>query len=136
MRLKGYVAFSKAMQARRANSSRTPTDQTYQPGLGAHLHADPGLLNRADEGEKLGYDMLAKNPARCRFTTLCLCSTCGPSDCRMPKDILKSKVEKNPKVADPYLQLAAHYYSMKARPEMMAVLQRLSANQTDFPQGD
>jgi tetratricopeptide (TPR) repeat protein len=48
--------------------------------------------------------------------------------------ILKSKVENNPKVADAYLQLAAHYYSLKRQPEMQAVLQKLSSNTTDFPQ--
>ncbi len=35
-----------------------------------------------------------------------------------------------------HLQLAAHYYSLKQRPDMMAALTKVSSNSTDFPKGE
>ena len=137
MRLKGYVALfegdaSKASEFF-ANANRI---KPYQQDLVLVYMQTLGLLNRADEGEKLGYEMLAKNPGALPIYDALFMQYMRSKRLPEAENILKSKVEKNPKVADPYLQLAAHYYSMKARPEMMAVLQRLSANQTDFPQGE
>ena len=49
------------------------------------------------------------------------------------ENVLKRKVDNNPKAPDVYLQLAAHYYSQKDRPKMQATLSRLTSNQKDFP---
>jgi tetratricopeptide (TPR) repeat protein len=94
------------------------------------------MLGKPEEGEQLGYEMLKHNPASLAIYDALFLQYMRAKRLPDAERILKSKVDNNPKLADPYLQLAAHYYSMKQRPEMMAVLQRLSSNQTDFPQAD
>ena len=50
------------------------------------------------------------------------------------ENILKAKVDNNPKQADWVVQLARHYHRVQKPAEMKAALQRLLDNPKDFPQ--
>ncbi|MEO8129945.1 MAG: tetratricopeptide repeat protein, partial [Bryobacteraceae bacterium] len=89
--------------------------------------------NRAAEAEKLGYDMLKKDPHVGSIYDALFLNYIKSNRLNDADRIMKSKIENNPTVAENYLQLAAHYYSQKQRPEMLATLDRLSSNPKDFP---
>jgi tetratricopeptide (TPR) repeat protein len=137
MRLKGYISLFEG-DANKAGEffAKANSIKPHQQDLVLVYMQTLAMLNRADEGEKLAYEMLAKNPASLPIYDALFLQYMRAKRLPDAERILKSKVENNPKVADPYLQLAAHYYSLKQRPEMMSALQRLSSNQTDFPQGE
>jgi tetratricopeptide (TPR) repeat protein len=90
---------------------------------------------RAAEAEKLGYDTLKKDPHVGSIYDALFLEYLRQHRIADAERILKSKIDNNPNVADNYLQLAAHYYSQKQRPEMLATLERLSSNTKDFPNG-
>jgi tetratricopeptide (TPR) repeat protein len=88
---------------------------------------------RAAEAEKLGYDMLKKDPHVGSIYDALFLEYIRSHRIPDAERIMKSKIENNPAVPENYLQLAAHYYSQKQRPEMLATLDRLSNNTKDFP---
>jgi len=88
---------------------------------------------RSAEAEKLGYDMLKKDPHVGSIYDALFLEYIRSNRLEDAERIMRAKIDNNPKVADNYLQLAAHYYSQKRRPEMLATLERLSSNTTDFP---
>ena len=92
--------------------------------------------NRADEAEKLAYDLLKNDSTALPVYDALFLQYMRTKRYADAERILKSKVENNPKVPEAHLQLAAHYYSLKQRPEMMAALTKVSSNSTDFPKGE
>lgn len=134
-RVKGYLALFDG-QAPKALEyfDKANKIKPYQPDLVLVYMQTLAAVNKADEGEKLAYDMLKKDPSALAVYDALFLQYMRTNRLPDAERILKSKVENNPKVADAYLQLAAHYYSLKRQPEMQAVLQKLSSNTTDFPQ--
>ena len=134
-RVKGYLALFDG-QAPKALEffDKANKIKPYQPDLVLVYMQTLAAVNKADEGEKLAYDMLKKDPSTLAVYDALFLQYMRTNRLPDAERILKSKVENNPKVADAYLQLAAHYYSLKRQPEMQAVLQKLSSNTTDFPQ--
>jgi tetratricopeptide (TPR) repeat protein len=134
-RIKGYLALFDG-QAPKALEffDKANKIKPYQPDLVLVYMQTLAAVNKADEGEKLAYDMLKKDPSALAVYDALFLQYMRTNRLPDAERILKSKVENNPKVADAYLQLAAHYYSLKKQPEMQAVLQKLSSNTTDFPQ--
>ena len=92
--------------------------------------------NRADEAEKLAYDLLKNDSTALPVYDALFLQYMRTKRFADAERILKSKVENNPKVPEAHLQLAAHYYSLKQRPDMMAALTKVSSNSTDFPKGE
>lgn len=137
LRLRGYIALfesdtPKALEYFAEANKQKPNQQdlvlVYMQTLAA--------TGKAAEGEKLAYDLLKQDPkALSVYDALFVMYTRmnRPADAER---ILKSKVENNPKAADVHLQLAAYYFAAKNRPEMMAALNKVSSNTTDFPQGE
>ena len=72
--------------------------------------------NRADEAEKLAYDLLKNDPTALPVYDALFLQYMRTKRFADAERILKSKVENNPKVPEAHLQLAAHYYSLKQRP--------------------
>jgi tetratricopeptide (TPR) repeat protein len=134
-RIKGYLTLFDG-QAPKALEffDKANKIKPYQPDLVLVYMQTLAAVNKADEGEKLAYDMLKKDPSALAVYDALFLQYMRTNRLPDAERILKSKVENNPKVADAYLQLAAHYYSLKKQPEMQAVLQKLSSNTTDFPQ--
>jgi tetratricopeptide (TPR) repeat protein len=136
-RIKGYLALfdgkpTEAVEAFAKANTLKPNQQelvlVYMQTLAA--------TNRKQEGENIAYELLKKDPkALAVYDALFLQYM---RDRRLPdaERILKSKLDNNPGLADPYLQLAAHYFSVKQRPEMDAVLNRLISKQQEFPKAE
>ena len=136
-RFKGYIALfendaPKALEYFGKANKLKP----YQQDLVLVYMQTLAAVNKAAEGEKLAYDLLKKDPAALPVYDALFLQYMKERRLPDAERILKSKVENNPKVADGYLQLAAHYYGLKRRPEMVATLDRLSSNSKDFPSSE
>ena len=92
--------------------------------------------NRKQEAESIAYELLKKNPKALPIYDALFLQYVREQRLPDAERILKSKVDNNPNVADPYLQLAAHYFSLKQRPEMDATLNRLLSKQQEFPKAE
>ena len=135
-RMKGYLAlfdnnipdainiFEKANQLK-----------PYQPDLVLVYMQTLVAAKRADEGEKLAYDMLAKDPSALAIYDALVLHYARQNKVADVERILKTKVEKNPKVVEAQLQLAAHYYTTQQREPMMNTLRSITSNDKDFPKG-
>lgn len=88
---------------------------------------------RANEGLALGYEMLKKDPHLASVYDALFLEYLREHKPEEAEKILRSKVDNNPKVADNYLQLAAHYFSVRNRPMMLQTLDRVTSNTKDFP---
>ncbi len=90
-------------------------------------------VGRVDEAKKLGYEMLEKNPAALTIYDVLYLQYGRENNKAEAEKILKLKAEKNPKVPEVRLQLAAHYYTVGERDAMMKTLQAMESDQTAFP---
>ncbi|MDZ4797204.1 MAG: tetratricopeptide repeat protein [Bryobacteraceae bacterium] len=90
-------------------------------------------VGRGQEAEKLGYQMLAKNPNALTIYDVLYLYYGNAKRTEDAEKILRTKVEKNPKLPEVRLQLAAHYYTVALRPQMMEALKGLEADPTSFP---
>jgi tetratricopeptide (TPR) repeat protein len=136
-RIRGYLAlFDRKPVEATEFFAKANALKPYQQELVLVYMQTLAATNRKQEGETIGYEMLKKDPkALAVYDALFLQYM---RERRLPdaERILKAKLENNPKVPDPYLQLAAHYYSVKQRPEMDAVLNRLISKQQEFPKAE
>jgi tetratricopeptide (TPR) repeat protein len=136
LRLKGYVAlvdrkpeeaialFRKALQIK-------PSD----PGVTTVLTQTLRQNGQTQEAETLALDLIARD------------KTYGPvydglydwyfsaQQMAEAENILKTKVNNNPKRADYILQLAFHYYRQHQSAEMNSTLKAILDNSEDFPKG-
>ena len=136
-RLKGYLALFEGQAPKAAELfEKANKIKPYQQDLVLVYMQTLGAVNKADEGEKLAYDLLKKEPGALPVYDALFLQYMRSKRIPDAERILKSKVENNPKVADAYLQLAAHYYTQKQMPEMNALLQKVSSNPTDFPHSE
>lgn len=88
---------------------------------------------RGDETEKLGYDMLKKNPKALAIYDTLFMFYLRSRRFEDADRVMRSKVDNNPKIADNHVQLAAHYFSLNDREKMKGALGRLLENRKDFP---
>jgi tetratricopeptide (TPR) repeat protein len=133
-RLSGYVALTDSKLKDAINYfAKANSIKPLQPDLMLVYIQSLASDGRFDEAEKLGYEMLKKDPHVPTIYDALFIEYLRRNRAADAERILKSKVENNPKVPDYYLQLAAHYYSLKRRDDMMATLKRLTDNQKDFP---
>jgi tetratricopeptide (TPR) repeat protein len=86
------------------------------------------------EAEKLARDMIGKEKAFSPIYDLLYLQYMSQNRAAEAEQLLKLKVENNPKHANYLLQLAAYYYYLNRRPEMDAVVQRLT-NEKEYPEG-
>ena len=123
-RLKGYLAlFDNERRKRSIQFEKANQIKPYQQDLVLVYMQTLAAANKASEGEKLAYEMLKKDPKALPVYDALFVQYMRTNRSADAERILKSKVENNPKDADARLQLAAHYYSLKQQPEMMAVLE-------------
>lgn len=134
LRYTGYLLLSenKVKEAvakfRQANEISAARPEIVLP-LVQSLMAD----NQAEEAEKLAKDLLAREKTFGPIYDVLYLHYLRTNRTGEAEQILKSKVENNPKQADYLLQLAAFYYAVKREPETRAVLNRLTSNLKDFP---
>lgn len=135
-RLKGYIAlFDNDTAAAITSFEQAQKLKPWQQDLVLVYMQTLNRAGKSAEAEKMGFDMLEKEPSSLSVydaLVLLYAQQNRPADI---EKILRLKVEKNPKVVDARLQLAAQYYTTKQREQMMEVLKGISSNPTDFPQG-
>lgn len=133
-RVKGYLAlFDNDSESALNHFAKANRLKPYQQDLVLVYMQTLVASGQNEAAEKLALDVIRKDPAALGvYDALYLqyARTNRPADA---EKILRAKVDRNPKRPDGYLQLAAHYYSLKQRPEMLSMLNRMAANKTDFP---
>ncbi|MBC7928730.1 MAG: tetratricopeptide repeat protein [Bryobacteraceae bacterium] len=133
-RLKGYLALfeGKGDEAvkffERANSLKP-----FQTDLVMIYMQTLTGLGRAPEAEKLGYQMLEKDPKALPVYDVLYLQYGRERKIAEAETILKKKLENNPKTAEVRLQLAAHYYTIQNRNAMLETLKGLESDPTTFP---
>ena len=90
--------------------------------------------NQEAAGEKLARDFLSKEKTVAAIYDRLYIQYMGEKRLNDAEAILKLKVENNPKSSNYLLQLAAHYAVVNRRPDMEAIIQRLS-DEKQFPDG-
>jgi tetratricopeptide (TPR) repeat protein len=136
-RVRGYLALFEGKPAEAAVSfGKANTIKPNQQELVLVYMQTLAATNRRDEGEKLAYELLKKEPKSLPIYDALFIQYMREKRVADAERILRSKVDNNPGLADPYLQLAAHYFSVKQRPEMEATLNRLIAKQQEFPKAE
>ena len=135
-RMKGYIAlFENDLPGSLALFEKANQIKPYQADLVLVYMQSLIAANRPEDGEKLAYDMLAKEPGALAIYDALVLHYARQNKVADVERILKTKVEKNPKVVDAHLQLAAHYYTIQQREPMMNALKVVTSNDKDFPKG-
>jgi tetratricopeptide (TPR) repeat protein len=86
------------------------------------------------EAEKLAYQLIDKEKSYSPMYDYLYYAYAQHNRIADAENLLKLKAANNPQNASYMLQLAGHYYLSRQRPEMDAVIKRLS-NEKDFPEG-
>jgi tetratricopeptide (TPR) repeat protein len=135
-RLNGYLAlFENDIPAALKSFEQANRIKPFQQDLVLIYMQALIASNRAEEGEKLAYAMLEKDPAALSVYDSLFLHYARQRKLPEAEQILKIKVAKNPKVADAHLQLAAHYFTTRQREQMLSALQQITGNAKDFPEG-
>ena len=92
------------------------------------------LNNQAADADKLAHDVIASNKAFAPMYDALYVRYMGENRIADGEQILKLKVENNPKQPNYLMQLAGHYWANKKSDDLNAVVKRLS-NEKDFPEG-
>src|SRR6266404_3513065 len=90
--------------------------------------------NEFPQAEKLARDMIGKEKAFSPIYDLLYLQYMRQSRTNDAEQLLKLKIENNPQHANYMLQLAGFYYYLNRRPEMDAIIQRMT-NEKEFPEG-
>ena len=90
--------------------------------------------DRFSEGEKLGLDLIQKQPAYAGIYEALYLQYLGANRAQDAENILKTRAANNPKDATASLRLAEHYARVRNPVAMAATLQHLIDNPKDFPQ--
>ncbi len=93
------------------------------------------LQNNFPEAEKLGRELIAKDPGYRDIYSLMYVSYLRHKRPEDAEAILKEGVKNNPKEAYFAIRLAGHYASLQKRAETEAVLQNMVANPQNYPTG-
>jgi len=112
-----------------ANQSRP-----YQTDLSMAYFQALASNKQPEEAEKLAKDLIAREKNFGPMYDLLYLFYAREKRLTDAEELLKLKTANNPESSDFILQLAAHYYVTKRRPEMDATLLRL-ADEKKFPEG-
>ena len=135
-RLDGYLAlFSNDLKLAGVNFEKANRLKANQPDLVLIYMQVLNNEGRGQEAEKLAMDMIHTDPKALTIYDALFVAYVRAKRIEDAEKILKLKLENNPTLPDGYLQLAAHYYSTNRRPEMLAVLNRMTSDSKNFPKG-
>jgi len=135
LRLKGSLALmdrrpKEAIELFQKADKAKPMQPDLVLGLSQALFQD----DRFQEGEKLGLELIRKEPSYAGMYEALYLQYLGANRPQDAENILKTRVANNPKDATSTLRLAEHYARAGKPSEMAAALQRLIDNPKDFPQ--
>ena len=134
-REKGYLAFSDGKPAegiaRFQKALQTnPSDGPLTIALATSLARN----DQAQGAERLALDFIARNQSYGAAYDFLYRLYSRQNRAADAENILKAKVNNNPKQATYFLELAAHYARLRKQAEMTATVQRLLDDPKDFPQ--
>jgi tetratricopeptide (TPR) repeat protein len=135
-RLKGYIAlFDKNPKSALENFSKANQLKPLQSDLILVYMQTLAGNGQVAEAEKLGLETIQKQPSALSIYDAMFVHYARTGRGAEAQRILEQKVANNPKVADGYLQLAAHHLTQKNREPMMATLAKLTSDKENFPKG-
>lgn len=135
-RLRGYLAlFNNDSKEALAQFERANRIKPYQPDLVLVYMQTLSATGQQQAGEQLAKELLEKQPTAMPIYDALFVQYVREKRTEDAEAILRQKAEKNPKVPDPLLQLAAHYYTKQEREPMLAALRRITSDQQAFPNG-
>ncbi|MBI1898187.1 MAG: tetratricopeptide repeat protein [Acidobacteria bacterium] len=135
-RLSGYLALTDQKLKDAINFfQKANTLKPMQPDIVLVLIQSLAGDNRFEEGEKLAFDMIQKNKSVGSVYDALFLEYLRRNRVQDAENILKQKVRNNYSVTDYHLQLAAHYFSMKRREEMLNELKLIVDHAKEFPRG-
>ncbi|MEO8026592.1 MAG: tetratricopeptide repeat protein, partial [Bryobacteraceae bacterium] len=134
LRLQGHIALANkdvpvAIDRFRAANKLKPLQQDVVVVLFQALVAN----KQNEEAEKLARDMISSAKQFGPMYDLLYFMFLRENRLDDAEKIMKLKAENNPNVSQFQIQLAGHYLGTKRRPEMEAVLQRLTSNPKEHP---
>ena len=134
-RLSGQIALLKKNPAEAAREFELANRvKPYQTDLVLAYFQALVSRNQFPEAEKLARELISKEKTFSPIYDLLYLQYARQNKLNEAEQLLKLKVENNPKQASYLLQLAGHYYLLKRRPEMDAVIQRMT-DEKQFPDG-
>ena len=135
-RLNGYISlFENDPKGALEDFQKANEMKPYQPDLVLVYMQTLAGTGRPEEAEKIGLEMISKDPSALTIYDALFVQYLRSKRVDEAERILKLKVEKNPKAADAYMQLAAHYYTLNQRPQMLATIERVASDAKQFPNG-
>ena len=134
LRLAGYLSLaSQDLPTALAKFEKAAQTKPYQPELSMVMVQTLLASNRKEDAEKLARDFLSHEKKFAPMYDQLLLLHLSRNDVAGAEQVLKDKIENNPKTENFYLQLAGLYYGTKRLPEAETTLQRLLSNPKDFP---
>jgi tetratricopeptide (TPR) repeat protein len=135
LRYKGYIAMfdrkpEEALEAFRKADQAKPK----QPEVMLVITQLLFQTSQAESGEKLAQSFIGEKKDFGALYDVLYSHFLSTGRTQEAEDLLKSKVASNPKKPEFLVQLASHYFRQKNRPAMLATLQKLLDNPSDFPQ--
>jgi tetratricopeptide (TPR) repeat protein len=135
-RLKGYIAlFDNDLPSALTHFAKANELKPMQQDVVLVYMQTLSASGKPEEAEQLAYAALKKDPSALAVYDALFVNYMREKKVADAERILKSKVEHNPKAVDARLQLAAHYLTTQQKPEMLATLNAITADTTQFPTG-
>ncbi|MGA2434875.1 MAG: tetratricopeptide repeat protein, partial [Bryobacteraceae bacterium] len=137
LRLEGYLALVGKRDPKAASEifRRANQLQPLQPRIVLPFAQSLMAMQQFAEAEKLSKDLIAASKTFGPIYDLLYLDYMSQKRFREAEDILKLKIENNPKQPDDLLELARFYYSQQRTAEMSGTLAKLTANPAAFPDG-
>jgi tetratricopeptide (TPR) repeat protein len=133
-RLRGYLAlFDNDPQTAVKSFEKANSRKPLQQDLVMIYMQTLANVGRGAEGEKLAYQLLEKNPAALTIYDVLYLYYGRENRKDDAERILRTKVEKNPRLPEVRLQLAAHYYTVGDREKMSGTLKEMESDASAFP---
>ncbi len=134
-RLKGQLALlAKDAPGALVEFEKANSVKPDQPNLVAAYFQALVANNQLPDAEKLARQMISKTKNFSPIYDLLYLQYARQNRMTEAEQVLKLKVENNPKRANYLLQLVGHYFLVNRRADMDATIERLT-NQKDFPEG-
>ena len=134
-RLRGQIALlAKDAPSAVKEFEKANTVKPFQTELALAYFQALAANNNFPAAEKLARDMIAKEKAFAPMYSLLYLQYMRQNRMNDAEQLLKLQMDNNPQRANYVLQLAAFYYYTNRRPDMEAMMQRLT-NEKDFPEG-
>lgn len=136
LRLKGYVALAErdVLEAIKAFEGANQV-KPNQPDLVLALVQALLAANRAPEAEQLALATINQHKQYGPLYDILYSHDLQTQRLADAENLLKRKIENNPKNSDYILQLAFHYYLTNRRGEMAATLLRITQDPKTYPKG-